>query len=84
MGKHLAAVSCRCGTRATRLPRAHQGQRTDRELVEKVPQVSRGTETREAAAKLSGFGNDRTYRQAKEIVEAAEAEPEKYGGKKGY
>ena len=55
-----------------------QGQRTDK-LVEKVPQVEPGAKTREVAAKRAGFGNNRTYRQAKEIVEAAEAEPERFG-----
>ena len=49
-----------------------QGRRTDTELPENVPEV--GTETRAIAAERAGFGNDRTYRQAKEIVEAAEAE----------
>ena len=55
-----------------------QRQRTDK-LVEKVPQVEPGAKTRETAAKHAGFGNDRTYRQAKEIVEAAEEDPDKYG-----
>jgi N6-adenosine-specific RNA methylase IME4 len=56
----------------------HGGDRkTDQFQVEKVP-LDPGQKTREVAARKSGFGNDRTYRQAKEIVEAAEAEPEKF------
>ena len=48
--------------------------------VEKVPQLEPGAKTRALAADRAGFGNDRTYRQAKEIVEAAEVDPGKYGG----
>lgn len=55
-----------------------QGQRTDTEHVEKIPQVEDGVKTRQVAAQRAGFGNDRTYRQAREIVEAAETEPEKF------
>lgn len=54
-----------------------QGQRTDLEHVENIPQVV-GEKSRTIAAGRAGFGNDRTYRQAKEIVEAAEKNPEKY------
>jgi ParB family chromosome partitioning protein len=59
---------------------SRQGQRTDGALVENFPQVEAGAKTREVAATKAGFGNDRTYRQAREIVEAAEAEPERFGG----
>jgi len=38
-----------------------------------------GEKKRQVAAKKAGFGNDRTYRQAKEIVEKAEANPKKFG-----
>ncbi len=51
-----------------------QGQRTDKELGENFHQVEPGTKTFQVAATRAGFGNDRTYRQAKEIVEAAEAD----------
>jgi N6-adenosine-specific RNA methylase IME4 len=40
--------------------------------------LPRDEQKAEVAAQRAGFGNDRTYRQAKEIVEAAETEPEKY------
>lgn len=59
---------------------SRQGQRGDDALVENFPQVETGTKTREIAATKAGFGNDRSYRQAREIVEAAEAEPERFGG----
>jgi ParB family chromosome partitioning protein len=45
-----------------------QGQRTDKQLVEKIPQVPPGKKTREAAAEKAGFGNDRTYQQAAKVV----------------
>jgi len=57
-----------------------QGQRIDTTHPEKIREVPRHErETTVVAAKKAGFGNDRTFRQAKEIVEAAETEPEKYG-----
>ncbi len=46
-----------------------QGQRTDRELRGKIPEVAPGTRTRETAAEKAGFGNDTTYRQAAKVVE---------------
>ena len=48
-------------------------------IPENIPEFPKGIETRTIAAKKAGFGNDRTFRQAKEIVEAAEAEPERFG-----
>ena len=46
-----------------------QGRRTDRELPENIPEVAPGTETREVAARRAGFGNARTYEQAKKVVD---------------
>ena len=46
-----------------------QGQRTDRELPENIPEVQPGIETREIAARRAGFGNARTYEQAKKVVD---------------
>ena len=46
-----------------------QGQRTDRELPEYIPEVEPGVETREFAAKKAGFGNYKTYEQAKKVVD---------------
>jgi N6-adenosine-specific RNA methylase IME4 len=46
--------------------------------VEKIPQLA-GEKTRDVAAKKTGFGNGKTYEQAKAIVAAAKAEPEKFG-----
>src|SRR3954468_23723433 len=40
-----------------------RGQRTDRELRGKIPEVAPGERTREFAAEKAGFGNDKTYRQ---------------------
>jgi hypothetical protein len=40
--------------------------------------ISKGTETRDHAATLAGFGSATNYRYAKEIVEAAEKAPKKY------
>lgn len=51
-----------------------QGRRTDLEHGE-----TKAERTRTAAARKAGFGNDRTFRQAKEIVEAAETEPDRFG-----
>ena len=46
-----------------------QGQRTDKELRGKIPEVAPGTRPRETAAEKAGFGNDTTYRQAAKVVE---------------
>ncbi len=51
-----------------------QGQRTDLEPVEDLPQVPSGTKTREIAAEKAGFGNARTYQQAKKVVETGAPE----------
>jgi len=60
-----------------------QGQRTDlgnegqTELVEILPQVTQadsGQKSREIAAQKAGFGSDKTYRDAKTVVEKAEPE----------
>ncbi|MFN3326784.1 MAG: hypothetical protein ACK5AZ_25105 [Bryobacteraceae bacterium] len=48
-----------------------QGQRADLELPENLPEVQHGAETREIAAEKAGFGNARTYQQAKRVVEKA-------------
>jgi DNA modification methylase len=45
-----------------------QGQRSDKH-VEKIPYVEIG-KTRDIAAKKAGFANDKTYRQAKSVVNA--------------
>jgi len=46
-----------------------QGRRADLEPVENLPQVPPGTKTRELAAEKAGFGNARTYQQAKKVTE---------------
>ncbi|MCZ2150863.1 MAG: ParB/RepB/Spo0J family partition protein [Bryobacterales bacterium] len=46
-----------------------QGRRTDMELPENFPEVEPGAETREIAARKAGFGNAKTYEQAKRVVE---------------
>jgi DNA modification methylase len=46
-----------------------RGQRTDKQLVGKIPQVEPGKKTREIVAEKAGFGNDKTYRQATKVVE---------------
>ncbi|MHB1403850.1 MAG: ParB N-terminal domain-containing protein [Thiobacillus sp.] len=51
-----------------------QGQRTDKEPVENFPQVAPGEKTRDLAAKAAGFGNGKTYEQAKKVTN--EAAPE--------
>lgn len=51
-----------------------QGQRTDLEPVEDLPQVPPGTKTREFAAERAGFGNARTYQQAKKVTETGAPE----------
>jgi ParB family chromosome partitioning protein len=48
-----------------------QGQRTDKELPVNCPEVARGVETREIAAKRSGFDSAKTYERAKKVVEQA-------------
>jgi protein gp37/ParB-like chromosome segregation protein Spo0J len=48
---------------------SRQGKSDDASLVEKFPQVADGSKTREVAAKAAGFGNDKTYRDAKKVVE---------------
>lgn len=49
-----------------------QGQRTDKresnQLVENFPQVEKGEKTRDIAARIAGFGNARTYEQAKQVI----------------
>jgi len=45
-----------------------QGQRTDKQLRGKIPEVENGKRTREVAAERAGFGNDKTYRQASKVV----------------
>lgn len=47
-----------------------RGQRTDKELVQKIAQVGPGLKTRDEAAKRAGFGNHETYRQASKVVES--------------
>lgn len=47
---------------------SRQGQRTD-QLRAKIPEVTPGKRTREAAAEKAGFHNDKTYRQAAKVVE---------------
>jgi ParB-like chromosome segregation protein Spo0J len=47
--------------------------------VQEIAQLPKGKKTRDEAAEKSGFGNPETYRQAKAVVTAAEAEPEKFG-----
>jgi ParB family chromosome partitioning protein len=51
-----------------------QGQRTDKGLVENFPQVAPGTKTRDVAAEKAGFGNPKTYQQARRVVEKGVAE----------
>ena len=46
-----------------------QGQRTDKQRVQKIAQVDPGKRTRETAAEKAGFGNHETYRQAAKVVE---------------
>lgn len=60
---------------------SRRGQRTDLELPEYIPEVEQaalrpnlaevepGTETREVAARKAGFGNAKTYEQAKRVVD---------------
>ena len=50
-----------------------QGARTD------LGQNLGRSRVADASAKLAGFGNRETARQARAVVEAAEREPEKYG-----
>lgn len=46
---------------------SRQGQRTDR-LVDKYPHLA-GVKTREVAAEKAGFGNSKTYEQARTVVQ---------------
>jgi hypothetical protein len=46
-----------------------QGQRTDRGLPRNSAEVTSGLETRQIAAAKAGFGNPRTYQQAKKVTE---------------
>jgi len=64
------AVEARIGNR--------RGERTDK-LSQEIGEVQKGRKTSEQAAAKAGFGNDETYRQAKAVVTAADAEPEKFG-----
>lgn len=52
-----------------------QGQRTDREeLLDETQEVPQGTSTIKHAASEAGFGSDRTYRDAKKVVESGNQE----------
>lgn len=42
--------------------------------VENFPQIPEGAKTRDIAAKKAGYGNPKTYEQAKKVVETAEPE----------
>jgi hypothetical protein len=55
------------------------GERRGRpaEKVENFPPLERG-KTRDIAAKKAGFKNGKTYEQAREVVRAAKAEPERF------
>jgi hypothetical protein len=50
-----------------------QGQRTDRQPVQKIAQVEPDRKTRDSAAEQAGFGNPETYRQAAKVVESGTA-----------
>ena len=50
---------------------SRQGERTDLELRENFPEVPPGSRTAEIAAHMAGFGNRKTYEQAKRVVERA-------------
>ena len=63
------AVRDRIGNRA--------GQRTDLRPPEKNAEVKPGTETRTHVAEVAGFGNDKTYRDARRIIR--EGSPELIG-----
>lgn len=45
-----------------------KGQRTDLRVPEKFPEV-RGRDTRDVAAEKAGFGNGKTYEQAKKVLD---------------
>jgi hypothetical protein len=45
-----------------------RGQRTDKRLPGNFPEVEHGRETRQIAARRAGFGNETTYRHAKQVV----------------
>ena len=63
----------------TEASKRHGGDRRSDDFQERKNSPLKGKSS-EIAAQRAGFGNDRTYRQAKEIVEAAEAEPERFQG----
>jgi ParB family chromosome partitioning protein len=46
----------------------------EKENVENFPHLEQGVKTRELAASQAGFGNDKTYREAKAVVDKAEPE----------
>jgi hypothetical protein len=46
-----------------------QGQRTDIQLQGNFPEVHPGVQTRDIAAQKAGFGNAKTYEQARSVVE---------------
>ena len=50
-----------------------KGQRTDIQLPENFPEVPKG-ETRDLAAQAAGFGNGKTYEQAKKVTHQAAPE----------
>ncbi len=41
----------------------------EKELVENFPEVKKGIKTRDIVAKKVGFGNPKTYEQAKKVVD---------------
>jgi ParB-like nuclease domain len=52
------------------LPQAEPGSgASSSPLVGKIPQVAPGQKTREVVAKAVGYGNEKTYRQAKRVVD---------------
>ena len=50
-----------------------KGQRTDLQRPENFPEVNKG-DTRDLAAKAAGFGNGKTYKQAKAVVDSGSPE----------
>ncbi|MCU7837619.1 MAG: hypothetical protein KZQ83_20565 [gamma proteobacterium symbiont of Taylorina sp.] len=50
-----------------------QGQRTDKELRENLPEV-KGKRTRDIAAKKSGLGSGKTFESAKKVTETGSPE----------
>lgn len=65
-------------TVAAAMPERQGGDRRSGTFQDGTNSALKG-ETRTIVAKRAGFGNDRTFRQAKEVVDAAKAEPAKYG-----